>query len=233
MFFSDSHSRYEDLVRDDEAGDLHAVAERAFGHQGLGIVVVTGVPDVAGARRELFALGHKFAALPEETKARYEHPQSCFSFGWSHGKESLETGGPDLAKGSFYANPCFDAPFGGDGGGSGSGAAAIAAGSGEDGGVEGRGPDRLLHRPEKGDHCGGNNAGEEGGGGGGGGVGVGGDSGPAAAEAAAAALVEKYPSFAHPNVWPDADVPGFSAAFKALGRAVVRVGGLVARQCDR
>ncbi|CAM9640353.1 unnamed protein product, partial [Ectocarpus sp. 13 AM-2016] len=106
-----------------------------------------------------------FAALPEEAKARYEHPQSCFNFGWSHGKESLETGSPDLAKGSFYANPCFDAP------------------------------------------------------------------GPTAAEAAA--LVEKYPSFAHPNVWPDADVPGFSAAFKALGRAVVRVGGLVARQCDR
>lgn len=50
--------RYEDLVRD-EAGDLHAVAERAFGHQGLGIVVVTGVPDIAEARRELFALGHK------------------------------------------------------------------------------------------------------------------------------------------------------------------------------
>ncbi|CAN0185025.1 unnamed protein product, partial [Ectocarpus sp. 4 AP-2014] len=173
----------------------------------------------------------RFAALPEETKARYEHPQSCFNFGWSHGKESLETGGPDLAKGSFYANPCFDAPFGGDGGGSGSGsaAAAIAVDSGEDGDVDGRSPDRLLHRPEEGDHGSGNNAGEEGGGVGGGG----GDSGPTAAEAAAAALVEKYPSFAHPNVWPDADVPGFSAAFKALGRAVVRVGGLVARQCDR
>lgn len=46
-------------MRNDEAGDLHAVAERAFGHQGLGIVVVTGVPDVAEARRDLFALGHK------------------------------------------------------------------------------------------------------------------------------------------------------------------------------
>ncbi|CAM9679916.1 unnamed protein product, partial [Scytosiphon promiscuus] len=101
--------RYEDLVR---GADLRAQAGKAFGHQGLGIVVVTGVPDIADARRELFALGQKFAALPEETRARYEHAPSSFSFGWSHGKETLEAGRPDLAKGSFYANPCFDAPFG-------------------------------------------------------------------------------------------------------------------------
>lgn len=45
--------------------------------------------------------------------------------------------------------------------------------------------------------------------------------------------MERYPSFAHPNIWPDSDVPGFSQAFKKLGRAVVRVGELVGRQCDR
>eukprot|EP00903_Cladosiphon_okamuranus_P006969 g6783.t1 len=170
--------RYEDLVSE---RDLAAVAGRAFGHEGLGIAVVTGVPGIAEARRELFTLGHRFATLPEETRARYEHPASLFSFGWSHGKETLEAGRPDLAKGSFYANPCFDSPFG-------EGKAAAA--------------------PR-----------------GGGGAGAGG-------ETAAAEAVARYPAFAHPNVWPDSDVPGFSRAFKELGQAVVRVGELVARQCD-
>ncbi|CAM9581527.1 unnamed protein product [Ascophyllum nodosum] len=151
--------RYEDLVDD---ADLTAVVERAFGREGLGIVAVTRVPDIGDFRREMMELGRRFANLSEDIRARYEHPSSSFSFGWSHGKETLEAGRPDLAKGSFYANPCFDAPFAED---------------------------------------------------------------PAA--------VSSQPAFAHPNVWPDDEVPGFSAAFKALGQAVVRVGTLVARQCDR
>lgn len=112
-----------------------------------------------------YIAARRFATLPAETRARYEHPASTFSFGWSHGKETLEAGRPDVAKGSFYANPLFDAPFAGD-----------------------------------------DNARE---------------------------VVAKRPAFAHPNLWPDADMPGFSTAFKELGQAVVRVGGLVARQCDR
>ena len=135
----------------------------------------------------------RFATLPEEARARYEHPASVFSFGWSHGKETLEAGRPDLAKGSFYANPCFDAPFG-----EGKSAAAAAAAAAEAGGGE-----------------------------------AGGETAAEAAAKAEADPVARYPSFAHPNVWPDADVPGFSGAFKELGRAVVRVGELVARQCDR
>lgn len=112
----------------------------------------------------------RFANVPEEIRAKYEHPASHFSFGWSHGKETLETGRPDLAKGSFYANPCLDEPF--------------------------------AHDPQ---------------------------------------VVAAHPALAHPNVWPDGDgggkgleeVKGFSKEFKALGKAVVRVGELVARQCDR
>lgn len=107
----------------------------------------------------------RFANLPEGERTRYEHPESHFSLGWSHGKEVLEEGRPDLAKGSFYANPCHDAPF--------------------------------AHDPE--------------------------------AEKA-------HLSFAHPNIWPDdaaASLSGFSREFKALGQAVVRVGALVGRHCDR
>lgn len=131
----------------------------------------------------------RFAKLPEATKVKCEHPESHFSFGWSHGRETLQAGTPDLAKGSYYANPCHDAPF--------------------------------AHDP---------------------------------------ATIEAYPSFAHPNIWPDdgidggddiiaavgdgggaagggggggGAVDGFSKEFKALGQAVVRVGVLVARQCDK
>jgi hypothetical protein len=36
-------------------------------------------------------------------------PETFYSFGWSHGKENTQ-GKPDLAKGSFYANPQYDEP---------------------------------------------------------------------------------------------------------------------------
>ena len=41
--------------------------------------------------------------------ARYERPDTFFSFGWSHGREKLQ-GKPDYGKGSFYANPQYDRP---------------------------------------------------------------------------------------------------------------------------
>lgn len=53
--------RYEELVRD---RDLTDVAERAFGREGLGIAVVTGVPDIAESRQELFVLGRRCSPPP-------------------------------------------------------------------------------------------------------------------------------------------------------------------------
>ena len=91
---------------------LDAVA-RAFGPGGLGLIVVRGVPGYAEARRECLPFARRFATLPDEVKAQYEDASSFYSFGWSHGKEKLE-GKPDVAKGSFYFNPSFDAPAVGD-----------------------------------------------------------------------------------------------------------------------
>ena len=45
-------------------------------------------------------------------------------------------------------------------------------------------------------------------------------------------LIARFPSFLEPNVWPTEDLPEFEGAFKALGRAVVDVGRMVAKQCD-
>ncbi|XP_028074097.1 uncharacterized protein LOC114276510 isoform X13 [Camellia sinensis] len=50
------------------------------------------------------------ACLPEDVKKELEDPNSRYNFGWSHGKEKLESGKPDILKGSFYANPIFDTP---------------------------------------------------------------------------------------------------------------------------
>lgn len=56
-------ARYEDLLGD---VDLKDVAERAFGREGLGIAVVTGVPDVSDLSRELFKLGHRYKGRQED-----------------------------------------------------------------------------------------------------------------------------------------------------------------------
>jgi len=36
-----------------------------------------------------------------------------------------------------------------------------------------------------------------------------------------AALIEKYCSFVHPNIWPTEDLPEFEASFKTLGQLIV------------
>ena len=47
-------------------------------------------------------------ALPEPTLAKYEDPDSNFSFGFKRGGERIAGGQFDTHKGSFYANPSMD-----------------------------------------------------------------------------------------------------------------------------
>ncbi len=90
--------------------DLGASIAKAFGPDGIGLLVVRGVPQLEELREGLLPLGFEFAALPDEVKARYVHPDSNYSFGWSHGKEVLKPGVFDEFKGSYYANPQYDVP---------------------------------------------------------------------------------------------------------------------------
>mmetsp|Transcript_9044 Transcript_9044/g.13545 ORF Transcript_9044/g.13545 Transcript_9044/m.13545 type:complete len:384 (+) Transcript_9044:98-1249(+) len=90
--------------------DLMVQIEKAFGYEGLGIIAVTGIPEVEALRTALFKDGYKFANLDNMTKKKYEHKQSFYSFGWSHGKEKLQ-GHPDYSKGSYYNNPLTNTPF--------------------------------------------------------------------------------------------------------------------------
>jgi isopenicillin N synthase-like dioxygenase len=90
--------------------DLSDLIHKAYGYEGLGLLAVAGVPEYMKERQELLPLAQQFATLPDDIKAKYEHADSLWSFGWSHGKEKLE-GKPDYSKGSYYGNPQYDVPF--------------------------------------------------------------------------------------------------------------------------
>jgi len=148
---------YKDLQSEK---DLTKLVERAFGYDGLGIVAVHGIPEVGKLREAVFRDGYKFANMPEHVKGKYEHKDSYYSFGWSHGKEKLQ-GHPDYSKGSYYNNPLCSKPF----------------------------DDPKLSK--------------------------------------------EYPSFAGPNLWPSSELPSMEKNFMDMGQLVVKVGIMVARECDR
>ncbi|KAJ3126509.1 hypothetical protein HK100_010212 [Physocladia obscura] len=92
-----------------EAGENDAIVfeaiKSAFGTpDSLGIIAIQLPSDHVyhAQRKHLLELAPRIASLPAEVKASLEHPQSNYSFGWSHGKEIMESG-PDTGKGSYYA----------------------------------------------------------------------------------------------------------------------------------
>ncbi|XP_043726342.1 uncharacterized protein LOC122672901 [Telopea speciosissima] len=94
----------------DKNADLSTKIEDGFGPNGLGILSVSQVPGFTSLRKNLLNLSPRLARLTEEVKKELEDPDSRYNFGWSHGKEKLESGKPDMLKGSFYANPVLDTP---------------------------------------------------------------------------------------------------------------------------
>lgn len=94
----------------DREANLSALIEEGFGPSGLGIISISDVPGYSSLRQNLLYLAPRLASLPGEEKNKLEDPHSRYNFGWSHGKEKLESGKPDMLKGSFYANPIFDVP---------------------------------------------------------------------------------------------------------------------------
>lgn len=97
---------------DDLQAGKWSVAE-AFGPEAIGLLVVTDVPGFAEARARLLPQSRDFATLPDTVKQQYEREDVSYCVGWSCGKEKFK-GKPDLAKGSYYANPLFDDPALGD-----------------------------------------------------------------------------------------------------------------------
>lgn len=99
---------YNDLINDNVS--LISNISEAYGYDGLGILTVSNIPNLNELRMKLLPLARKFADLDENIKNKYVHEESKYSFGWSHGKEKLQSK-PDLSKGSYYANPQYDRPI--------------------------------------------------------------------------------------------------------------------------
>jgi isopenicillin N synthase-like dioxygenase len=45
-------------------------------------------------------------------------------------------------------------------------------------------------------------------------------------------LIETFPSYCSPNIWPDKHMPAFRPAFQSLGKLVVDAGQVLAERCD-
>ena len=81
---------YADLCNPD--ADLKAKIEEGFGFAGLGLILVSGIPNLVELREKLLPLGSVLASKPAEVKAKLELADTAYSVGWSHGKEKLKEG---------------------------------------------------------------------------------------------------------------------------------------------
>ncbi|KAG0229181.1 hypothetical protein BGW41_003167 [Actinomortierella wolfii] len=103
---------YQDLLNN---VDISQKIRDAFGPEDhcLGLLVVNNLPpEYQQLRVRLLRFASTYAALPDSIKDRHTDASSRYSFGWSHGKERMNDGRPDISKGSYYANPVLDSPCG-------------------------------------------------------------------------------------------------------------------------
>eukprot|EP00762_Andalucia_godoyi_P008246 ANDGO_03005.mRNA.1 hypothetical protein SAMD00019534_057660 len=99
---------YADLV---SKKDLTASIGQAYGPDGLGILVVRGVPGFQEKRQALLPLARDFVNLPQAEIEKCVKRDALFQLGYSRGVETLDGGkSMDWAKGSYYANPIYDEP---------------------------------------------------------------------------------------------------------------------------
>lgn len=99
---------YTELCNPD--ADLKAKIEEGFGYAGLGLILVSGVPNLLELRKQLLPMGSVLAGKSAAALSKIELAETAYSVGWSHGKEKLREGVFDVNKGSFYANPQYDEP---------------------------------------------------------------------------------------------------------------------------
>jgi isopenicillin N synthase-like dioxygenase len=98
---------YKNLI--DSGFDTTNSILEAFGPNGLGVILVSGVPEWDILTKSTIPLAHKLVNLGEETLHSLAHEPSLYNSGWSFGKEKLGDK-PDFKKGSFYFNPLSDNP---------------------------------------------------------------------------------------------------------------------------
>ncbi|GFR46408.1 hypothetical protein Agub_g7990 [Astrephomene gubernaculifera] len=205
--------------------DLSAEIEQAYGPDGLGALVIKNVPGFVQHRGRLLRLADVFARLPEAVKSKYEDVASLYNVGWSHGRESLESGRPDTHKGSYYGNPLVDDqlnPKPGD----------VLKPWLHDAIPSSASPTHITHTSDQQQqqHPASSTTSTSIFSGGGGGLAAGGKQ---LSEEEAQQLRRLFPGYYRSNVWPTEELPELEEAFKQLGRLVCAAGCLLAVHCDR
>ena len=89
--------------------DVNDAISAAYGPEGLGVIIISDVPDWQDLTKRTIPLAHKLVNLGPEILKSLEHEPSLYNSGWSFGKEKLGDK-PDFKKGSFYFNPLCDDP---------------------------------------------------------------------------------------------------------------------------
>jgi len=46
-------------------------------------------------------------------------------------------------------------------------------------------------------------------------------------------LINKYPTFYHPNIWPTEELPFFASDFQVISRCIIFLGIMILMHCDR
>ena len=113
LAYDDLVSACKKMVNDESSADIGIddIIDRAFGStssNSLGIIAITGIPNVSALRLKLLPMAEKIATLPARELDRITAHEAAYQVGWSHGREKLEGDKPDFSKGSFYANPLTD-----------------------------------------------------------------------------------------------------------------------------
>ena len=93
---------YEDLVKNRNNQTLLKEIEKAYGQDGLGIIVIEKVPNFLEAKKKFFELIYKLMNLPAPVLKTLERPDLDYSLGYGFGKEYFNDK-PDLLKASYYA----------------------------------------------------------------------------------------------------------------------------------
>ncbi|GLI59118.1 hypothetical protein VaNZ11_000949 [Volvox africanus] len=211
---------FKDLVAQK---DLTYELEMALGPNGLGAIVIKGVPSYSKLRGALLPLAERIASLPPEVQEKYVDADSSYSFGWSHGKESLANGVLDMFKGSFYANPLVDDQLQ-PGNGDWLQPWAFPIPADEANPTDNQLPsgtampatpydDTGMPASSTASNCGGY-------------LGI-------RSDLEVSELRRMYPEYFHKNLWPREEAPELEIAFKDLGRLICAVGCLLAEHCDR
>jgi hypothetical protein len=123
LAFDTTTERRQQQQQQQHVSLVEQIGNKAFGRHGLGIVIVSNVPNFSDYRNALLPLAAQIPDLIDATTTTATttttttttpsnsliDARSYYSVGWSHGKEVLSTTGqPDWNKGSYYANPLTD-----------------------------------------------------------------------------------------------------------------------------